>query len=324
MITTDDTRLPATIVEYVGRHVLRHEPVAWLRLDKAGKVTARGGDMTTFDLAHLDEGIPAQEQIPFLAGMLPLEQTPLLLRSFAMSHDLFFDAHLLPGDDADWVLMFNNTKDASFEQLLQQRDHEVDLYRERTERRERDLGAAQKSIADLSAEVDRRRADVFGLRRQLAPARIVDRIDRGESQTAEHFEEATVVVVEARFAADASAATDAELAARHLGRLFDHVDATAEQYAIERVRLVGNTVVAYVGLPLRRPDHDTLAADLARDAIAWANEERIPVAAGLASGALTAALVGRAPTQSYEVWGEPVTTALRRAASAADGETIVE
>lgn len=146
--------------------------------------------------------------------------------------------------------------------------------------------------------------------RSLLPSHLVRRVDGRDQVTHDVAPAATVVVVVAHELDEVTPEEFDELLAR--------VDVVAQRRDVERVAVVGDTIVAVVG-------HRSPVLDHARRGAMFADEiVRSPIgnvrfAAGLASGAVLTGLSGPAHLV-YDAWGPTATLARLAAEEARPGE----
>lgn len=148
--------------------------------------------------------------------------------------------------------------------------------------------------------------------RSLLPAHLVRRVDAGDDLTHDVAPAASVVVLVAH---GLDAVTPVEV-----DELLAHVDLVAQRRDVERVAVLGDSIMAVVG-------HRTPVLDHARRAALFADElvrsgvgsTPIRLGAGLASGAVLTGLSG-AEHLVYDVWGPTATRAFVEAHRAPPGE----
>ena len=175
----------------------------------------------------------------------------------------------------------------------------------------------------------RRRAVVEALRsktaviRTLMPDAAAERIRRGERHLVEAVPQASVVAIVLDGLDESMTSGNLEDGRAFLHKLVDEIDAIAEGYGLERIKIHGDVYMAICGLSVPHIDHAPRAAAFADDAVKWvrsvAQERsmRIAARAGVSSGSVAAGLVGNTRLV-FDLWGEPVdeATALGHAATA--------
>src|SRR6266487_2355508 len=135
------------------------------------------------------------------------------------------------------------------------------------------------------------------LLRNILPTEIVTRLRDGESNIADHFEDATVIFADVV----------------GFGKL-------AEDVGIEKIKTIGDNYMAVCGVPTPRPNHARMATKFALDMVAAMARlrSRLPVPfsirVGLHSGPVMAGVIGTRKF-AYDVWGDTVNIAARMEAA---------
>src|SRR6185295_1301584 len=108
--------------------------LAYLLVDSQQILVNTGGDLENYGLAGLLHQRPACDQLPFLEGLLPLPETPFLIRSMEMPSGRVADAHFLADGDATWVVLLDVTGEHDEVQNLQQKAYDMTLLNQREAR----------------------------------------------------------------------------------------------------------------------------------------------------------------------------------------------
>ena len=100
-----------------------------------------------------------------------------------------------------------------------------------------------------------------------------------------------------------------------LNSVFSTFDGIVEELGLEKIKTVGDEYMVAAGVPLARPDHAHVMAELAlriRDHTDSHEFEghRIRLRIGINSGPVTAGIVGT-HKYAYDLWGDVVNTASR-------------
>jgi len=127
-------RLPAKITDSLLRLVSSQRFLAHLAVDQNEHLIRAGGDLAHYGLADLRIGNPAAEQLPFLEGMLPLPETPFLIRSLQMPSGRIADVHFFGDDEVVWVILLDTTAEHDETQRVQQKAYDMTLLSEREAR----------------------------------------------------------------------------------------------------------------------------------------------------------------------------------------------
>jgi adenylate cyclase len=126
-------------------------------------------------------------------------------------------------------------------------------------KRSRDAIVKYNSLLDA----EKRRAEQLLL--NILPASIADRLQNGERQIADRFDDATVIFADVTNFTPLSEHYSAEDIVGLLNRLFSAFDALADKYGVEKIKTMGDSYMAACGIPLQRPDHAIAAAQMALD-----------------------------------------------------------
>jgi adenylate cyclase len=154
------------------------------------------------------------------------------------------------------------------------------------------------------------------LLRNILPSQIVTRLRNGESNIADHFEDATVIFADVVGFGKITARMKAYEIVACLNQLFSEFDKLAEDVGIEKIKTIGDNYMAVAGVPTPRPNHARMAAKFALDMVAATGRlrSRLPVPfsirVGLHSGPVMAGVIGTRKF-AYDVWGDTVNIAAR-------------
>jgi class 3 adenylate cyclase len=105
---------------------------AYFQVDKdGGHLISWGGNVESYGIHKLQHGKPITEQLDFLEGLLPLDQSPLYLSCVKTEEGPSFDIHIFSGDQCDWILLMNADQEEARNTLLQQKTNELNLLRKK-------------------------------------------------------------------------------------------------------------------------------------------------------------------------------------------------
>src|SRR5438093_1550391 len=158
------------------------------------------------------------------------------------------------------------------------------------------------------------------LLRNILPAEIATRLRNGESNIADHFDDATVIFADVVGFGKITARMKAYEIVGCLNHLFSEFDRLAEDAGVEKIKTSGDNYMAVAGVPTPRPNHARTATKLALDMIVAAGrlQSRLPVPfpirVGLHSGPVMAGVIGTRKF-AYDVWGDTVNIAARMEAA---------
>jgi serine phosphatase RsbU (regulator of sigma subunit) len=145
--------LPARISDSLLQLIEGQRAVAHLVIDDAQNLVQAGGKLAHYGLADLAFGRPAADQIPLLEGMLPLAETPFLIRSMAMPSGRVADVHFFADDGTVWVLLLDVTAEHDEAQLVQQKAYDMTLLSQREARLIAQLEAANDELTRAHTEL---------------------------------------------------------------------------------------------------------------------------------------------------------------------------
>ncbi len=154
------------------------------------------------------------------------------------------------------------------------------------------------------------------LLRNILPAEIATRLRNGESNIADHFDDATVIFADVVGFGKITARMKAYEIVACLNQLFSEFDRLAEDAGIEKIKTIGDNYMAVSGVPTPRANHVRMAAKFALDMVAATARlrSRLPVPfsirVGLHSGPVMAGVIGTRKF-AYDVWGDTVNIAAR-------------
>jgi adenylate cyclase len=188
------------------------------------------------------------------------------------------------------------------------------------------IGAALRrhSLRALESEylgkLENEKRHCENLLRNILPAEVVTRLRNGESNIADHFDDATVIFADVVGFGKITARMKAYEIVACLNQLFSEFDKLAEDAGIEKIKTIGDNYMAVCGVPTPRPNHARLAAKFALDMVAATSRlrSRLPVPftirVGLHSRPVMAGVIGTRRF-AYDVWGDTVNIAARMEAA---------
>src|SRR2546430_5118266 len=195
------------------------------------------------------------------------------------------------------------------------------------------IGAAlrRQSLRALENEyvgkIENEKRDSENLLRNILPAEIASRLRNGESNIADHFDDATVVFADIVGFGKITARMKAYEIVGCLNQLFSEFDKLAEDAGIEKIKTIGDNYMAVSGVPTPRGNHVRMAAKFGLDMIAATSRlrSRLPVPlsirVGLPSGPVMAGGIGQRKF-AYDVWGDTVNIAASLEAAGAPNRVL--
>jgi adenylate cyclase len=176
---------------------------------------------------------------------------------------------------------------------------------------------------------ERAKAETETVLRNVLPDSIVERLKAApEEPIADGFREASVMFADITGFVSMTRALGPEKTVALLNRLVSAFDELAEMHGVEKIKTIGDAYMVASGVPVPRADHASALARMGLDIVAATRrisaEEgvAINVRVGMASGPLTAGIIGRNKF-SYDVWGDPVNLASRLEQSSKTGAITV-
>ncbi|OUD12186.1 hybrid sensor histidine kinase/response regulator [Thioflexithrix psekupsensis] len=143
--------IPLSIVKYIRSLWMSEMILTYFHIDQEGLLVRWGGHPRHYGLSYLNTQQPANEQIAFLEGLLPVTHTQIL-EFVGIGRGKVAHVHLIPFQEGTWVLMFDATVEHERQQQMQQRANELSLL---TYRQARLLEELEQTRAALFAEKQR-------------------------------------------------------------------------------------------------------------------------------------------------------------------------
>jgi adenylate cyclase len=188
------------------------------------------------------------------------------------------------------------------------------------------IGAAMRrqSLRALESEylgkIENEKRCSENLLRNILPAEVVTRLRKGESNIADHFDDATVIFADVVGFGKITARMKAYEIVACLNQLFSEFDKLAEDAGIEKIKTIGDSYMAVAGVPTPCSNHARMATKFALDVVAATTRlrSRLPapfaIRVGLHSGPVMAGVIGTRKF-AYDVWGDTVNIAARMEAA---------
>jgi class 3 adenylate cyclase/CheY-like chemotaxis protein len=182
-----------------------------------------------------------------------------------------------------------------------------------SELRKRSLRSMENEYME---RIEQERKHSEALLRNILPPEIAARLRSGETNIADHFEDATIIFADVVGFTKITARMKAFEIVACLNRLFSEFDRLADDAGGEKIKTIGDNYMAAVGLPAPRRNHARIATELALDFVTAAQRLQsslpvpFPIRAGVHSGAVMAGVIGTRKF-AYDVWGDTVNIASR-------------
>lgn len=126
--------LPLSILRYLKTIPSSDRAMAYLCVDRENLIIDSGGDLERCCIPSLNSVNPVDEQLVFLAELLPIEEKSVFIANTCTAQDIILDLHLFADSAGQWVLMFDNTDAGLQLQSEQQERLSSDFLQEKNNR----------------------------------------------------------------------------------------------------------------------------------------------------------------------------------------------
>ena len=126
--------LPQPIVAFLCSTIVRDRSPAYLQVNKEGDLLAYGGACDRYGLDPLNLNQPIDDQIFFLAGLLPLQEAAMHIPFLQLAEDIIAEVHIFAEEQHDWVVLFDATSENEEHVLIQQKINDLSLLRRKQAR----------------------------------------------------------------------------------------------------------------------------------------------------------------------------------------------
>ncbi len=123
--------IPISVVNYILNFLIEARSLAYLLINKHGYLLAWGGKLAAYDITNLRKGENVGEQVFFLEGLLPLDDTYLFLPLIKIEHGICIDIHIFSSQEGDWVLLLDSARDENYLLPIQQKTNDYSLLQEK-------------------------------------------------------------------------------------------------------------------------------------------------------------------------------------------------
>ncbi|MBU3575486.1 adenylate/guanylate cyclase domain-containing protein [Polynucleobacter sp. UK-Mo-2m-Kol15] len=162
----------------------------------------------------------------------------------------------------------------------------------------------------------------------ILPRPIAERLKRGEKNISGSYPDVTILFSDLVGFTKMSSKTTATDLVRLLNDLFTRFDIRAEALGLEKIKTIGDAYMVVGGLPIPRPDHAALCAEMALGMFEdlqnfnQENNAELNMRIGMNSGPVVAGVIGFTKF-SYDLWGNTVNTASRMESTSQHGRVQV-
>lgn len=122
--------LPDPVVDYIYKLTVEHYSPAYLLVNKDGRLSDWGGKVSLYGLTNLQQGEYVEQQVLFLAGLLPVSGLPIFLPCVKMESGISADVHIFSTQEGDWVLLLDASLYENQHSLAQQKVNDLSLIRQ--------------------------------------------------------------------------------------------------------------------------------------------------------------------------------------------------
>jgi hypothetical protein len=150
--------LPGSIAESLASVVHTQRALAYLQIDAGMTLVGAGGFLGHYGLEAVRVGEPANEQVLFVEGFLPLVESPFFVRSMEVANGRAADLQFYADGDSVWILLLDVTAERDATRRMQQKAYEMTLLQEKEATLNRNLQAANAALRAAQAELERSRA----------------------------------------------------------------------------------------------------------------------------------------------------------------------
>jgi sigma-B regulation protein RsbU (phosphoserine phosphatase) len=152
--------IPARISEWLLLLVKSQRSIAYLLINDEQVLIKAGGELEYYGLADLKQQHSACNQLPFLEGLLPLEETPFLFQSVGMPSGRVADVRFFADEDMTWAVLLDVTAEHDTARKIQQKAYDMTLLSQREARliaklevAHRELTLAHRDLAESRDEL---------------------------------------------------------------------------------------------------------------------------------------------------------------------------
>jgi phosphoserine phosphatase RsbU/P len=159
--------IPDRISEWLLLLVKSQRSIAHLLIDNELALIEAGGELAYYGLADLKPQHSASNELPFLEGLLPLEETPFLLESVGMPSGSVADVHLFADEDRTWVVLLDVTVEHDHARKMQQKAYDMTLLSQREARLMAKLEIAHRELTLAHRDLGESRDELLRIHKRL-------------------------------------------------------------------------------------------------------------------------------------------------------------
>jgi class 3 adenylate cyclase len=162
----------------------------------------------------------------------------------------------------------------------------------------------------------------------IFPKAIAERMKQGETNIADVYPDATVLVADLVGFTTLAARINPEMVVQLLNEIFSAFDLLTEKHGLEKIKTIGDAYMVAGGISYPRTDHAQASAELAlnlREEIERQNRRddgSVRLRIGICTGPVIAGVIG-SHRFAYDIWSETVNLACRLKSTAESGRIQV-
>ena len=120
---------PASICDFILALTFETRAPAYLLVGDDNKLAEWGGNLESYNITGLQKNVEVDQQVYFLAGVLPLEDENVFLPSVKMEGGLYADIHFFRAAEGTWILFLDASVTTIEQRRLQQKAYDLELER---------------------------------------------------------------------------------------------------------------------------------------------------------------------------------------------------
>jgi len=200
--------------------------------------------------------------------------------------------------------------------MLNEQAREIEITNTTLQEKTLELEEERNILERLNQDLQSEREISEQLLHNILPRSIAQRLKNGEENIANHFENVTVLFADIVGFTQLSATRPAGEIVNLLNRIFSAFDIFSEQYALEKIKTIGDAYMIVGGLPEAREDHGEAVAYMALEMLATVEllcktlDAPLSLRIGIHTGSVVAGVIGKKKF-AYDLWGDTVNTASR-------------
>lgn len=121
---------PTPICNFILALTFETRSPAFLLVADDNSLIEWGGSLDSYNITGLQKNKDLDEQIYFLAGILPLEDNNIFLPSVKMEGGLYADVYFFRETQGTWILLLDASTATIEQRRLQQKAYDLELERE--------------------------------------------------------------------------------------------------------------------------------------------------------------------------------------------------